>query len=213
MKKGTRRKRPTVTQEPSVFSGVLKCPECGGNLNFHFNQGNHDIKFFSCQNHNSGLRKCSKTHYIRLEFLERVVLYEVNRLAHFANEYEDNISGKLTDERFSKMCLTYEQEQKELVASTDELEKEMELYGAKEVNVKSFLKMVRSYIEPEQLTPEVLRMFVEKIVLHEGDRSSGQRIQQVDIYYNFVGQINMSMETVKTWKKLGTMSTIQSRGA
>ena len=73
-----------------MFSGYLKCPECGGNLNFHFNQGNHDIKFFSCQNHNSGLRKCSKTHYIRLEFLERVVLYEVNRLACFANEYEDD---------------------------------------------------------------------------------------------------------------------------
>ena len=90
LKKGTRHKRPTVTQEPSVFSGVLKCPECGGNLNFHFNQGNHDIKFFSCQDHNSGLRKCSKTHYIRLEFLERVVLYEVNRLACFANEYEDD---------------------------------------------------------------------------------------------------------------------------
>lgn len=88
MKKGTRRKRPTVTQEPSAFSGLLKCPECGGNLNFHFNQGNHDIKFFSCQNHNSGLRKCSKTHYIRLDFLERVVLYEIHRLAAFANEYE-----------------------------------------------------------------------------------------------------------------------------
>ena len=88
MKKGIRRKRPTVTQEPSSFSGLLKCPECGGNLNFHFNQSNHDIKFFSCQNHNSGLRKCSKTHYIRLDFLERVVLYEINRLAAFANEYE-----------------------------------------------------------------------------------------------------------------------------
>ena len=88
MQKGTRRKKPTVTQEPSVFSGRLKCPECGGNLNFHFNQKNHDIKFFSCQNHNSGLRKCSATHYIRLDFLEQVVLYEVNRLATFANEYE-----------------------------------------------------------------------------------------------------------------------------
>ena len=88
MQKGTRRKKPTVTQEPSVFSGRLKCPECGGNLNFHFNQKNHDIKYFSCQNHNSGLRKCSATHYIRLDFLEQVVLYEVNRLAAFANEYE-----------------------------------------------------------------------------------------------------------------------------
>ena len=90
LKAGTRRKRPTVTQEPSVFSGVMKCPECGGNLNFYFNQNNHDIKFFSCQNHNSGLRKCSSTHYIRLDFLEQVVLYEVHRLACFANEYEND---------------------------------------------------------------------------------------------------------------------------
>ena len=90
LQKGTRRKKPTVTQEPSVFSGLLKCPECGGNLNFHFNQNNHDIKFFSCQNHNSGYRKCSKTHYIRLDFLEQVVLYEVKRLVCFASEYEND---------------------------------------------------------------------------------------------------------------------------
>ena len=90
LQKGTRRKKPTVTQEPSVFSVLLKCPECGGNLNFHFNQNNHDIKFFSCQNHNSGYRKCSKTHYIRLDFLEQVVLYEVKRLACFASEYEND---------------------------------------------------------------------------------------------------------------------------
>ena len=62
----TRRRRTTVTQEP------------------------HDIKFFSCNNHNSGLRKCSSTHYIRLDFLEQVVLYEVKRLAAFANEYEND---------------------------------------------------------------------------------------------------------------------------
>ena len=90
LQKGTRRKKTTVTQAPSVFSGLLKCPECGGNLNFHFNQNNHDIKFFSCQNHNSGYRKCSKTHYIRLDFLERVVLYEVKRLACYASEYEND---------------------------------------------------------------------------------------------------------------------------
>lgn len=90
MMKGTRRKRPSVSQEPSVFSGKLKCPECGGNLNYHFNQGNHDIKFFSCKNHNSGLRKCSSTHYIRLDFLEQVVLYEIHRLTAFASEYEQD---------------------------------------------------------------------------------------------------------------------------
>ena len=103
LQKGTRRKKPTVTQEPSVFSGRLKCPECGGNLNFHFNQKNHDIKFFSCQNHNSGLRKCSATHYIRLDFLEKVVLYEVNRLAAFANEYESDFVKAMLG-RFAKVA-------------------------------------------------------------------------------------------------------------
>lgn len=90
LKAGTRRKTPTVSNEPNKFAGRLKCPECGGNLNFHFSQTNHDIKFFGCQNHNSGRRKCSSTHYIRLDFLEQVVLYEVNRLSSFANEYEND---------------------------------------------------------------------------------------------------------------------------
>ena len=70
LKKGKHRKRPTVTRKHSAFSGVLKCPECRENLNFCFNQGNHDIKFFSCRNQNSALRKCSKSHYMRVEFLE-----------------------------------------------------------------------------------------------------------------------------------------------
>ena len=50
LKVGIRRKKPSVTQEPSVFFGRMKCPDCGDNLNFHFNQGNHDIKYFSCNN-------------------------------------------------------------------------------------------------------------------------------------------------------------------
>ena len=65
------------------------------------------------------------------------------------------------------------------------------------------MKLVKSYIEPEQLTPEILHMFVDKIVVHEEDSLNGHRIQQVDIYYNFVGQIDMSVEKVETarWKK------------
>ena len=90
LKAGTRRKRSKVMQESSVFSGVLKCPECEGNLNFHFNQGNHDIKYFNCSNYNTGLRKCTCTHYIRVDFLEQVVLQEIHRLTRFAAYYEDD---------------------------------------------------------------------------------------------------------------------------
>jgi len=111
--------------------------------------------------------------------------------------YEDNISGKLSDERFSKMSTTYEREQRELENSVTELRKDIEACDQQEVNVKSFIKLVKSYTEPEQLTPEVLRMFVEKIIVHETDVSSGRRVKQIDIYYNFVGQFDMSVETAK----------------
>lgn len=115
--------------------------------------------------------------------------------------YEDNISGKLTDERFSKMSATYENEQRELETSTSELRKQVEACEQQEVNIKSFLKLVRSYTEPERLTPEVLHMFVEKVVVHAPDKSSGHRIQQIDIYYNFVGQLDISVEMSRSRRR------------
>ena len=156
LQKGTRRKKPTVTQEPSVFSGLLKCPECGGNLNFHFNQNNHDIKFFSCQNHNSGYRKCSKTHYIRLDFLEQVVLYEVKRLACFASEYENDFI-KAMNRRSAKVAentaLRKQRELDALTARDRELDMLFErLYEdnvAGKIDDARFAKMSKRY-EQEQ---------------------------------------------------------------
>ena len=156
LQKGTRHKKPTVTQEPSVFSGLLKCPECGGNLNFHFNQNNHDIKFFSCQNHNSGYRKCSKTHYIRLDFLEQVVLYEVKRLACFASEYENDFI-KAMNRRSAKVAentaLRKQRELDALTARDRELDMLFErLYEdnvAGKIDDARFAKMSKRY-EQEQ---------------------------------------------------------------
>ena len=156
LQKGTHRKKPTVTQEPSVFSGLLKCPECGGNLNFHFNQNNHDIKFFSCQNHNSGYRKCSKTHYIRLDFLEQVVLYEVKRLACFASEYENDFIKAMIG-RSAKMAenaaLRKQREPDTLTARDRELDMLFErLYEdnvAGKIDDARFAKMSKRY-EQEQ---------------------------------------------------------------
>jgi len=99
------------------------------------------------------------------------------------------------------MSATYEREQKELESSTYELQKAVETCEQQNLNIKSFLQLVRNYIEPEQLTPEILRMFIEKIVVHSPDRSSGQRIQQIDIHYNFVGQLDISVETAKTKRR------------
>ena len=83
-----RKKSTTVIPQRSIFSGLLKCADCGSNLNFHFNRGNHDIKYFNCSNYNSGRGTCNATHYIRLDFLEQVVLQEIQRLTEFAGRYE-----------------------------------------------------------------------------------------------------------------------------
>ena len=115
--------------------------------------------------------------------------------------YEDSISGKISDERFAKMSVTYENEQRELEASTAELKKQVEACEQQEVNVKSFLKLVKSYTEPERFTPEILHMFIEKIVVHEADWSTGHRIQQIDIHYNFVGQLDMSVEMTRVKRR------------
>lgn len=109
--------------------------------------------------------------------------------------YEDNISGKLTDERFSKLSQDYEQEQTRLKETGEKLRQSIEQYQAQADNTKRFLKLVKSYIEPDELTPALLHALVDKIVVHAPDKSSGHRTQQIDIYYNFVGNFELSHET------------------
>ncbi|MCM1234255.1 MAG: DUF4368 domain-containing protein [Ruminococcus flavefaciens] len=115
--------------------------------------------------------------------------------------YEDVVRGTLTSERFAKMSATYEQEQKGLESSAAELRKILDECEHQKANTKGFLKLVRSYTEPEKLTPEILHMFVEKVVIHAPEVIDDRRTQAVDIYYNFVGQIDMSLETVKTSRR------------
>ena len=177
LQKGTRRKKPTVTQEPSVFSGLLKCPECGGNLNFHFNQNNHDIKFFSCQNHNSGYRKCSKTHYIRLDFLEQVVLYEVKRLACFASEYENDFIKAMIG-RSAKMAenatLRKQRELDALTARDRELDMLFErLYEdnvAGKIDDARFSKMSKRYEQEQGENAKKIKALRLELKKDEGKR-------------------------------------------
>ena len=106
--------------------------------------------------------------------------------------YEDNISGKLTDERFSKMSADYEQEQAHLQMSVKELQQTVEACEQQNVNMDSFIKLVKKYTVPDKLFPELLHALVEKIIVHAPDKSSGHRTQQIDIHYNFIGEIGLS---------------------
>lgn len=109
--------------------------------------------------------------------------------------YEDNIIGKLTDERFNKMTADYEREQAALEKSRREMQTVIDNCEAQKVNIDSFLKLVHKYTVPDKLFPELLNAFVEKIMVHEADKSSGHRVQQIDIHYNFIGEIAMSHMT------------------
>lgn len=114
--------------------------------------------------------------------------------------YEDHVLGKLNEERFAKMSGDYEQEQAELKQTVSELRTTVESAEEQAVNLQSFLKIVRKYTEPTELTPALLREFVEKIVVHAPDKSTGYRVQRIDIHYNFIGEIDFSPEFSRSSK-------------
>ena len=100
-KRGKVRKRRTNEGEKNMFSGLLVCADCGNNLHFHFNQGNPEIRYFNCSNYKGNRGTCTSTHYVRVDFLEQVVLGEIKRLTKFASRYEDDFvmtgGGSLVD--------------------------------------------------------------------------------------------------------------------
>ena len=94
----------------------------------------------------------------------------------FQRIYEDNIIGKLSDERFMKMSKGYEDEQHTLQAEADEIQSELQQEEKKSVDVKRFLAIVKKYTDLTELTPEILREFIDKIIVHAPDKSSGRRL-------------------------------------
>ena len=110
----------------------------------------------------------------------------------FKRIYEDNISGKLSNERFSKLSADYEREQKQLVIDTEALENELNQEAEQVDNVEYFLSIVRQYTEIKELSARVVNDLIDKIKVHAVDKSSGQRIQKIDIYYTAVGLLDVS---------------------
>ena len=115
--------------------------------------------------------------------------------------YEDHVMGKLNDERFAKLSEGYEKEQADLKQSVENLRRIVDAAETQAVNVQSFLKIVKKYTEPAELTPAILREFVEKVVVHAPDKSSGHRVQRIDVHYTFIGEIDLSPEYSKYEKE------------
>lgn len=131
--------------------------------------------------------ECS-AHYIRSVVLETLVLENLQKVISCVKAYEDDFVRQVTENKLA------EQEQRSLERSSAELRKSVDAYEKQSLNIKSFLKCVKKYTEPHELTPDILHELVEKIVVYAPDKSSEHRTQQIDIYYNFVGKIPLSKE-------------------
>ena len=235
-KRGKVRKRRTNEGEKNMFSGLLVCADCGNNLHFHFNQGNPEIRYFNCSNYKGNRGTCTSTHYVRVDFLEEVVLGEIRRLTKFASLYEDefvkavighsqqaeqtdrklkekelrtllardeeldglferiyedNVSGKLSDDRFAKMSRRYEDEQKELAEKIKKLRSEIEKQSSRSMTTDMFIGLVRKYTRARKLTPRMLNELIEKIEVFNAEKIDGVWEQRLRIHYNCVGAIEI----------------------
>ena len=116
--------------------------------------------------------------------------------AIFKRLYEDSVTGRISDERFSELSADYEAEQKELKERAAAIRAELSKAQEATENAEKFMKVVRKHTSFEELTPTLLREFVEKIVIHEsvaldGKRRGKLRRQEIEIYYSFVGKVEL----------------------
>ena len=127
--------------------------------------------------------------------------------------YESYAVGKISEEKFDMLSSGYEQEQKELKISISEAENAVEQFEKDSVNIDAFLSLAAKYTDFSELTKPMINEFIDKIVVHAPDRSTGERIQEVEIYLNFVGNISIpapeptpeeleQMEKDRYWKEL-----------
>ena len=111
--------------------------------------------------------------------------------------YEDNLSGKISDERFAKLSESYEKEQRELKQFIEESNKRINKQTKQAKDISQFVKAVKKYFEPSQLTHEMVRELVEKIEIGKPERIDGVRHQSVNIRYRFVDELAIILDETK----------------
>ena len=104
--------------------------------------------------------------------------------------YEDNLLGKISDERFVKLSQSYEEEQKQLQTSISDLTEKLAKQQEDNLNISKFMARISKYTELPELTVEIVNELIDKIVIHKPTGTKRNRIIQIDIYYNFIGKLN-----------------------
>ena len=156
----------------------------------------HEARFMKLliEQNEDGDRRRNAAKKKELETAEKA--YQPNLSAIFKRLYEDSVTGRISDERFTELSADYEAEQKELKERAARLREELSKAQEATANAEKFMNVVRRHTTIEELTPTLLREFVEKIVVHEsvaldGKRRGKLRRQEIEIYYSFVGKVEL----------------------
>ena len=107
------------------------------------------------------------------------------------NLYEDKVEGKISEERYMKMSDNYEAEQKALTERLNYLKAEIEKAKTQYDNINRFMAIVKKYSDFDEITPEILRAFVDKVIIHEKVKVDGRYVHTIEIIYNFVEAIDL----------------------
>ena len=130
--------------------------------------------------------------------LERFVENGTRRIAEidklFETAFERNVLGKLEDDRYERMVLSYEKEQKELITEVAESQRILEKAEQQVVDLRLLLRTLREMTDVKELTPTLVNSLIERIQVHNNDKSSGHCYVKVDIYFTAAGMIDIPTE-------------------
>ena len=228
-----RRKQKDGTTQ--IFSGLVKCADCGWSMAYGMNKQNKKpYGYYHCSKNGQGLHQCSM-HYIRYDVLYTYILARVQywsqqaqqdgdkllqRLLNasdkerntakkkqtaelkkatkrkaevdnlFAKMYEDWSVGRITEYNFNMLSEKYQAEQHELDEKIQELQAELDAAVQTAVDAEKWIELMKKYVNPTQLTAELLNALIEKILIHEAVKhEDGTREQEVEIFYRFIGKV------------------------
>ena len=220
-----------------IFSGLIRCADCGSNMSYHTNTVNKDIHYFSCSNYVKDTRgTCQARHYIRADALEQIVVFELKRLAimlqqdeellvdilekktnkdfydekkHLEEQlqkaivrqqsvaslyeklYEDNATGKVTDEWFTHMSHKYEVERTELKVRIFNLREKVANMQTVQHSKDMFIGAIRKFLDMDTITAPLIHELIDHVDVYEAEGKGKNKMQRVVIHYNFVGYLEI----------------------
>jgi DNA invertase Pin-like site-specific DNA recombinase len=129
-------------------------------------------------------KKTLAKHTQRIEELDKL----------FERLYEDNVIGKIDDERYEKMSANYMQEQKALKESVKSIETAIAGFEEQSGNVEIFLALVRKYTDIQELNHTIVNEFIDKIIVYEPENKRKDRVQKIEIIFNGIGTVELPQE-------------------